>query len=403
LKLLLVVLAFIIVAGTLFYTQRIVENLKDSERRALGVYTKVLQLVYSAEEPSPELAALAHDLSTAINFPIIITDNHQIPQPRILGNGTVSFKEIIKNLDLDTTTSPDLQKKFLNFSIRDMKLKYNPLIIYDIHAGDSTIINYIFYDDSITIYQLERLPYFQIIIVSMFIIIGYIGFSYVRRNEESNVWVGMAKETAHQLGTPLSSLLGWLELIRYEPNNLNQVLEATDEMQRDVERLNIIAQRFSKIGSNAELKSIEVNELVSGVIKYFEKRLPHLGKVVLLTITPYPTKLFSNINRDLMEWVLENLIRNSADAIEKNEGLINISISLHGNFVFIDVSDNGHGIDSSLRSEIFRPGFTTKKRGWGLGLSLAKRIIENYHNGKISILESDSNGTIIRIKLHVNS
>lgn len=398
LKFLLFIIAFIIVAVTLFYSQSIINDLKASERRTLQVYTKVLQLVFSAEEPTPELAALAHDLSNAINFPVIITDNKQEPQP-IVTNNKVSYKEIVKNLEIDTTLKPEEQKEQIKKEVAKIRLKYPPLKIYDIHGTDSTLLNYIFYDDSITIKQLEQMPLVEIIIVSMFILIGYMGFSYIRRNEESKVWVGMAKETAHQLGTPLSSLLGWLELLRIEPDNREQVIEATDEMQRDVDRLNVIAERFSKIGSDTELKKIEVNDLVTDVIKYFEKRLPHLGKKVSLTLVGLDHKVYSEINRELMEWVLENLIRNSADAMNRQDGRIEIIISQHGGSIFIDVADNGHGIDQSIRSQIFRPGFTTKKRGWGLGLSLAKRIVENYHKGKIFIKESSGSGTTVRIKL----
>lgn len=232
----------------------------------------------------------------------------------------------------------------------------------------------------------------------MFILVGYISFSYVKRNEQSNIWVGMAKETAHQLGTPLSSLLGWIELLRMMPEDTTQVLEAAEEMERDVDRLNKVAHRFSKIGSPAQLKVVEINGVIGNVITYFERRLPHLGKKVTLTLEGSGS-VYVAINVDLFEWVFENLVRNAADAIDHVNGKIRIKVREIRGFAVIDVIDNGRGIDPKIRKDIFRPGFSTKQRGWGLGLSLAKRIVEDYHGGKIMLKESSSQGTTFRIRL----
>jgi signal transduction histidine kinase len=235
--------------------------------------------------------------------------------------------------------------------------------------------------------------------MAMFVFVGYLSFSHIKRNEQSNIWVGMAKETAHQLGTPLSSLLGWIELLRMMPEDTDQVLEAADEMQRDVDRLTKVAQRFSKIGSAAQVQTVEVHAILEHIMTYFERRLPHLGKRVTLKLDEgYP--VWVAINVDLFEWVFENLIRNAADAIDRSDGEIKLRVREVRNTAVIDISDNGRGIDQKIRKDIFRPGFSTKSRGWGLGLSLAKRIVEEYHGGKIVVKESSPKGTTFRIRLH---
>jgi signal transduction histidine kinase len=271
-------------------------------------------------------------------------------------------------------------------------------VMKSITVADSTVMMRIYYDDSDIVQKLRWLPYVEIIIGAMFIMVGYISFSHIKRNEQSNIWVGMAKETAHQLGTPLSSLLGWIELLRLMPEDREQVLEAADEMQRDVERLNKVAHRFSKIGSQAELKVVEINAIITNVVGYFERRLPHLGKRVSLVFDggePVNTA----INVDLFEWVFENLVRNAADAIDRSDGEIRFRVRRIRNSAVIDIKDNGRGVDPKVRKDIFRPGFSTKKRGWGLGLSLAKRIVEDYHGGKITLKDSSPKGTTFRIIL----
>ncbi len=397
-KLTLVFLAFLIVAGMLFYTQQLVEELKRSERKTIDFYANTLQkLASNPEMGSSGLDALAYDLSTTIDFPMILTDAEKAPQGREI-DGKFSYRDYVKNIDFDSTRSPEAQKKELLARIREMQSVYDPLPIYYVEGRDSTVMNYIFYEDSVTIKHLRWLPYAEIVIIAMFILVGYISFSYVKRNEQSNIWVGMAKETAHQLGTPLSSLLGWIELLRYMPEDTAQVLEAAEEMERDVNRLNKVAQRFSKIGSAAELKVVEINDVLRNVITYFERRLPHLGKKVTLTLEE-SGPVYVAINVDLFEWVFENLVRNAADAIDHPSGRIRIRVREVRQQAVIDVIDNGRGIDPKIRKDIFRPGFSTKQRGWGLGLSLAKRIVEDYHGGKIVVKESSPEGTTFRIRL----
>jgi signal transduction histidine kinase len=413
LKLVLVTLALLIVASTLFYTQKLVNQLTISERRTISFYAQMIQKLANAENPEPQMADFTLELVNTIDFPMITTETNDEPQSRIDSLGRVVYDP--KNVEFDTTAPSEVQKRQLMERIASMKSSYDPIIVYQITEHDSiamidtlsrtftirdsTQLMRIYYDDSAIVKQLRLLPYVEITIAAMFIFIGYLSFSHIKRNEQSNIWVGMAKETAHQLGTPLSSLMGWIELMRLMPEDREQVMEATEEMKRDVNRLTKVAQRFSKIGSAAEVKTVEINAVISSIIGYFERRLPHLGKKVLLTLEG-GEPVYVAINVDLFEWVFENMVRNAADAIDRSDGEIHFRVrQLRGSAV-IDVRDNGRGIDPKIRKDIFRPGFSTKKRGWGLGLSLAKRIVEDYHGGKITLKDSSPRGTTFRIVLN---
>jgi signal transduction histidine kinase len=261
------------------------------------------------------------------------------------------------------------------------------------------VINKIHYGDSILITQLKYYPYLQIIIAALFIIIGYVGFSHIKKSEQSNIWVGMAKETAHQFGTPISSVMGWLEMLKLNYNDPDKVKDITEEINDDVEKLNRITNRFSKIGSKPEMHSHNVYEQANKVINYFNRRLPQTGKSVELAVQGNQ-EVKANLNAELFEWVLENLIKNALDAIDGKEGKIDIKIDETKKAVEIEVSDNGKGIDLKRRKDVFRPGYSTKRRGWGLGLSLSKRIVEGYHGGKIFVKSSiQGEGTTFKIIL----
>ncbi len=409
-KLALVVLACIIVAGTLVYTQRLAQELKASERQTVQLFANIFSRAVSAPQvqegndgtsSTDLISELAFELGNTIDFPIILTNADKeiegMRDPKT--NELVSFAPtMIKNIDYDTTAALEAQYLELTQRLNSMAGTYEPRPIYSITDSDTLVSNWIFYDDSETVKQIQMLPYVGMVISGMFLLVAYISFSHIKRNEQSNIWVGMAKETAHQLGTPLSSLLGWIELLRYTPDDTDQVLEAADEMQRDVERLNKIALRFSKIGSAAELRSVELNEVLRNVVVYFERRLPHLGKKITLTLDE-AKPVHVAVNVDLLEWVFENLVRNAADAIDHPDGVIRLQIHETRGAAIIDVLDNGRGIDPKVKKDIFRPGFSTKQRGWGLGLSLAKRIVEDYHGGKIFVKQTSSSGTTFRIRL----
>ncbi|MCW5900071.1 MAG: HAMP domain-containing histidine kinase [Flavobacteriales bacterium] len=254
--------------------------------------------------------------------------------------------------------------------------------------------HWIFYEESLVITQLRYFPYVQLAIICLFLLVAYALFSVFRKAEQDQVWVGMAKETAHQLGTPLSSLMAWMELLRsqgVDPGAIN-------EMRKDVDRLEVITERFSKIGSAPALTPERIYHTLRATVLYLRPRLP--GRVRIDVQQPSDTESQVPLNRALFSWVIENLIRNAVDAME-GEGAITIEIVPEASVVHIDVTDTGKGIPSSQHATVFRPGFTTKRRGWGLGLSLSKRIIEEYHKGRIVVKRSaPGKGTTFRITLN---
>jgi hypothetical protein len=254
--------------------------------------------------------------------------------------------------------------------------------------------HYIFYEESLVITQLRYFPYVQLIILGLFLLVAYALFSIFRNAEQNQVWVGMAKETAHQLGTPLSSLMAWMELLKAQGTDP----EALTEMRKDLDRLEVITERFSKIGSAPALEPEKLYHTLRATVLYLRPRLP--GRVKIEVLAPADTELQVPLNRALFSWVIENLIRNAIDAME-GSGAITVEMHHDGSEVHVDVTDTGKGIPAAQQSTVFRPGFTTKKRGWGLGLSLSKRIIEQYHGGQIFVLRSaPGKGTTFRITLN---
>jgi len=245
--------------------------------------------------------------------------------------------------------------------------------------------------------QLRRLPYLEIAIVGLFIFLGYFGFSMIRENEKRSIWVGMAKETAHQLGTPLTALMGWLELLKDEIGDNANI----SEISRDIQRLEKVATRFSQIGSRPVLKLTNINLVIKDAVSYYKRRLPQLGPGINLEFVP-ENEYLVNLNADLFSWALENLIKNAIDVVSQKDG--RISVELHpihdGKKIAVDVVDNGKGITKRNRKNIFRPGYSTKQRGWGLGLSLAMRIVKEYHRGRLLVLMSRPyEKTVLRIIL----
>ncbi len=283
-----------------------------------------------------------------------------------------------------------------------------------VRGADNEIIQKIYYSDSRNLTLLKYYPIFQFILIALFITFGYLGFNSTRRNEQNRVWVGMAKETAHQLGTPIAAIMGWIEHLKINHEEDEMTQEIVRELENDVTRLTLVADRFSKIGSEPELEPTNIYEAIDRCRVYMEKRAPRKVKFDFPKFaddekgTPHsrenrdvvPPYLGVKLNNHLFDWVVENLIRNALDAMEDGQGTIAAQISEEQNWVTIDISDTGKGIASGKFKTVFQPGFTTKKRGWGLGLSLAKRIIENYHGGKIFVKDSAvGKGATFSIKL----
>jgi signal transduction histidine kinase len=256
--------------------------------------------------------------------------------------------------------------------------------------------NYIFYKDSILLTQLRYYPTFQLIVVGLFLIVAYLAFSSSRNAEQNQVWIGMAKETAHQLGTPLSSLMAWVELMKLR--GMDE--ETAVEVEKDISRLQTITERFSKIGSRPTLHKEALLPILENSVNYIKRRTSSKIEFAIKNMQNSDVKV--PINIPLFEWVIENLCKNAVDAME-NKGSITVCLTDQKQFVYIDISDTGKGMAKGKFKTVFKPGFTTKSRGWGLGLSLAKRIIENYHAGEIFVKSSEINkGTTFRIVLKKN-
>jgi hypothetical protein len=380
----LLVAAFVIIIPILLYTHNLVDRLQKKEREVAALYAKSVEYLANSPFSGGEYNFIFDELIRAIDFPIIESDANDVEI------------KASRNIEIDTTLPKSERDAYVRSLIADMDKLNRPIIV---SYQDTVILSRVHYGESLLITRLRWLPYIEIVIGALFIFVGYIGFSYIKRSEQSNIWVGMARETAHQLGTPLSSMMGWVEIMKLRPEVDAKVTETIAEMENDLLRLNKIADRFSKIGSRPDLREEELSEVVKGVIVYFQKRIPQMGKRVDIIVEP-AEPVRAKINRELFEWVLENLVKNGLDAMEDGKGKISFRISRLNGAPVIDVTDTGKGIDAAYRKDIFRPGFSTKKRGWGLGLSLSKRIVETYHKGRLSVKESKLGvGTTFRIKL----
>ena len=384
-KIILLIIALLIAIGTLYYTQTLVQKLQEKERQIVELYAKGIEYLANTTNPDVDITFLFDNIIKPIDFPLIQSD----------AENNVYNKTDIRNIEIDSNMTSEQFKIFTTELISEMDATHPPIEV----KYEGTTINKIHYGDSEQIKQLRYYPYIQLIIASLFIIIGYIGFSSIKRSEQSNIWVGMAKETAHQFGTPISSLMGWLEMLKMNYKEPDKVLDVTEEISNDVEKLNKITYRFSKIGAKPELAKKNVIEEMKQVVAYFERRLPQTGKSVELKISG-DENACAEINSELFEWVIENLIKNALDAIEGTSGKIEISVKEFKKRVEVEVIDSGKGIEMKRRKDVFRPGYSTKKRGWGLGLSLSKRIIEGYHGGKIFVKSSmPGEGTTFKIIL----
>ena len=397
-KIFLLATALLIVLGTLFYTQKIVDQLLQHERDIAALHARSLEFI--ANRPADhgadqsDYSFIFSEIIQNIDFPMVLTDSQNHPLRDYVINA--------RNIEIDTTTTPEQQKLALEKIVTELDAQNPPIdVIIRVTATDS-IVQRLHYGESAMVVRLRWLPYIEIIVGGMFILMGYVGFSHIKRSEQSNIWVGMAKETAHQLGTPLSSLMGWIEMMRGNAAENPKILSTLADMDQDLRRLQKITDRFSKIGSKPSLREEDLTVVIGSVIEYFRQRLPSrlgLGKNNEINIEA-PGTVTARINRELFEWVIENLIKNAIDAMEGNPGTITFILQPKDNEVIIDIRDTGKGIDLKSKQDIFRPGYSTKPRGWGLGLSLSKRIVETYHNGKIFVKESKpGRGTTFRIRL----
>ena len=383
-KRLLVVGAVLIVVASLWVSHGLISDLKNEEQTKMGVWAEAMRSLTSADETT--------DLNLVLR---VINDNHTIPVIVTDEKGRVTTS---RNLRLRYRTSRDSVKQ-VNEALARLKAGGHSMRISlgTDEVGDThTTALYIYYGQSLLLQRLAWFPYVQLGVVTVFLLVALLALLSTKRAEQNKVWVGLTKETAHQLGTPISSLMAWMAVMR-ETHPDDALI---DEMEADVRRLEMVAERFSKIGSAPKLHPETVGPIVERVAEYIARRIP---KSVKLTVDLRDESELIPISAPLVEWVVEVLCKNAADAMP-GVGQIGISGGKVGDRYVIDVADTGKGIERKHHKTVFRPGFTTKQRGWGLGLSLAKRIIEEYHLGRIYVLRSaPGEGTVFRIELPINS
>lgn len=361
--------AILIGIGSLLYTNRLVKETSNEERLKIIHWAEAMQMVVAQENPNKDVIDIYLRLQQ---------DNTTIPFMTVDEDG-----KIVEAFNFKYTENN--KEKVLQRELEKLRTRQIPMeiLLGENEDDENAEYQYLYYKESSLLTKLRYYPVFQLGVIMIFIAIAYIAFSSARNAEQNMVWIGMAKETAHQLGTPISSLIAWVELLKEE--NINQ--DITTELAKDTKRLEKIAERFSKVGSQPELYPENLYTQLLNSITYLQTRI---SKKIKITYNFDETnELYLPISASLFSWVIENLVRNSVDALEDNNGRIDIRVQENEKDVFVEVTDNGKGIPKSKMKTIFNPGFTTKKRGWGLGLSLSKRIIENYHNGKITLKSSE--------------
>jgi two-component system, sporulation sensor kinase E len=378
-KIVIVVIALFIGFASLYYTNVLVQKLVSREKEQISLFGQALRYTLDRDNEQPITFIFREIVRANNSIPTIVTDEND----NIL---------IDRNIDL-AGLNEERKQLLLEKELLKMKEEFPPI---KIDVGENRY-NLLYYRSSDLIYQLKYYPYAQLTVIAIFGLLTYMAFSYSRKAEQNRVWVGLAKETAHQLGTPISSLMAWSEYLKTEKSWNEEVLE---EIEKDVYRLEMIAARFSNIGSQTALVPENIALVLQEIIDYLRPRISPKVSIEILNYLPAQTEV--KINRYLFEWVIENLIKNAVDAMT-GAGKIQIEmrVSAKEKDLFIDISDTGKGIPTAKIKRVFAPGFTTKKRGWGLGLTLAKRIIEEYHKGKIFVKSSEiDKGTKFRIILH---
>lgn len=369
------VMAVLIGVGSIIYTNSLVGRILEQEEQQTSIFAKVQEYIATVE-PNENINTLIEVIDANYTYPVILTDEN---------NNVLGYRNIRIPKGEDSLA-------YLAAELAEMKAAHPPIVV-EPAAG---LKNLIYYKNSDLVTQLRIYPYVELAIVGLFFVIVYVLFEASRKAEQNKVWVGLAKETAHQLGTPISSLVAWLEYFKAD-NSLDESIVA--ELEKDVVRLEMITARFSSIGSPPVLKFENVEQVVRENIDYLQKRIS--SKVQISVRNLADTSPEAPLNRGLFEWVIENICKNAVDAMS-GIGKITVFLSYtrDGKQVQIDITDTGKGIPKKLWKQIFRPGFTTKKRGWGLGLTLVKRIVEDYHKGSIFVLASSpQEGTTFRILL----
>lgn len=390
---LLFVFAAIIASGSLLYTNYLVKNIAKSEHTRAEVWARSMQEVLSSDENA--FLNYVFTVRDSLSVPAIITDEKGDFKSTKGLDSTKTFLDIEEQNREAGAPGVKYDLQYFKDELESMKAQHAPIRLSVPQSMFGNSYWLVYYKDSTLLTQLKIFPYVQLLLIAVFLLVAYTGFNASRKSEQNQVWVGLAKETAHQLGTPISSLMAWIELLKDKFNAEDDPLLL--EMDNDVKRLEIVADRFSKIGSKPILEPHLIYDVVKDFVNYFEVRV---SNKISFEISGDRT-LKAGLNIPLFDWVIENLLKNAVNAIE-GTGQIQVFIrkSASNKLVYIDVKDTGKGIPRSKFLTVFKPGYTTRKRGWGLGLSLTKRMVENYHNGQIFVKDSEvGKGTTFRIIL----
>ena len=367
-----------LVIGLFSYTGFLSRELREDNREVVKLYAEIIAGAVN-DDSNSNIDFIFENIIKKVKFPIIQSDTKKNPQ-------------LWTNLPKEVNT---YEERISFIKSMDVINEPIPLVYFD-QESEPITFGFLHYGDSSLIQKIKIWTYVEIISIGLFICIGFVGFSYIRHSEKQNIWIGLSRETAHQLGTPVSALLGWLDYLKHEKTDLEKILP---EIESDIERLQQVNRRFSKMGSKPEVEYFNLSKRISSTLEYLEKRMPSLGgKVILVNKIDPDVKI--KANGTLISWAVENLIRNGIDAINKENGKIEVALKQDVHYVKIHITDNGCGIPKKDWKNIFRPGFTTKNSGWGLGLSLCERIINDVHGGKVSVLASRiSEGTTFEIAI----
>jgi signal transduction histidine kinase len=375
-KWLIFISSVVISFGSIYYTNILVEELKDREKRQIELLARALEYASSASIDAENLSFITSEIIQQNNsIPVIVVDVNGDPTD----HKNIKFKKNASQEEIDKVLRAELEK---------MKQEYEPI------RGEEYLV---FYRNSELLTSLKFYPYVQLSVILVFGVLAFAVFNQSKVAEQNRVWAGLTKETAHQLGTPIASLMAWMDYLKNSPI-WEENKEVIQEMDKDVVKLRMVTERFSSIGSKPSIQLENVFSVVDEAINYLR---PRISTKVDIQVNGYADNIEAMMNKPLFEWVIENIVKNAVDAM-KGQGNISIDIVKESEkFVFVDITDNGKGMDKGMFKKVFNPGFTTRKRGWGLGLTLAKRIIEGYHKGKIFVKQSELGvGTTFRIILH---
>jgi len=369
----LFLLGILLIIGLLYYTRYLADELRKDNREIVQLYAEIIAETVK-DESDKNLDFVFDHIIRKVKFPIIQSDTEHIPQ-------------LWKNMPPGIDTAKDRKDLLIAMDRLNepISLVYNGIIFGFLHYGDSYLIQ-----------KLQWWTYIELGSIGIFILLGFFGFTFIRNNEKRHIWIGMARETAHQLGTPVSALMGWVDWLKAHPDKTTEIIP---DIKADLQRLEQIGRRFGKMGSDPDMEIFDLSERIEKVISYLNRRMPTLGKKVKL-VNDIESGVHVHANGSLLSWSIENVIRNGIDAIDRNNGEIFVSLRQGNGYARIRIKDNGRGVPKKDWKNVFRPGFSTKCAGWGLGLSLAQRIIEEIHDGKLFIVESSSiTGTIFELTI----